>query len=79
MRKDDLPQRECEICFGPVLPYTRSQRLLHWICWVVVIKLLPVDWMLAKPFKWMLPFCGNHAYACKCPDKIAALKAGGEG
>ena len=70
----------CEApCFGPIMPYRWHQRLINWLCWVVIVRVIPAEWMMKRPFRWMLPYCGNHAYACSCPEKnkarLAALRA----
>lgn len=63
----------CEApCNGPIWPYRWYERALHWLCFLAVLHLIPVRWSMKWPFRWMLPYCGNYAYTCKCPHNIAA-------
>lgn len=64
----------CEACHGPICGYSRAELVWQHFCWLVIVKLVPVRLMMWQPFKWMLPYCGNHAYACSCPDKNLAAR-----
>ena len=69
---------------APIHGFTWLERQINWLCWLMIVRVVPVRWTLSWPFRWMLPLCGNHAYGCTCPDKnrrarLAACKARAEG
>lgn len=86
----DVTAADREYCddpchLAPIHGFSDFQRLVNWLCWFAVVRIIPVSWLMAWPFRWMLPLCGNHAYGCTCRDKnlksrtLAALAREGEG
>lgn len=69
----DLPPSwigHCNDCFQPITGEGWLKLAFYWLCYRL---------LLAWPDRWMpwpiLPYAGAYAYACRCPNRAAALRA----
>jgi len=69
---DPLPEY-CEPCHGFVEPRTRFELVRDWLAFELVLA-SPAAWTARglgwRWLLWLLPYAGNHAYACTCPEKV---------